>query len=268
MIMNLNTEWSQDLLFSIILLTGILFFRHLVIKSLKVKSKMSGAKRRKWIVRVRNLSLFTLFFGLAILWSSEIQTAALSLVAIAAALAISLKEVISNIMGGFLRATTRPFNIGDRIEMGSIRGDVIDSDLFNTTVLEIGPGHLTHQYTGRSVTIPNSLFLTQPVINETFMDDYVLHVFAIPLPRESDWSGAEEKMLAIATAECAPYKEEAQKYMRSLGKREGIKSFSVEPLVYLHFPDEKTTSVVLRIPAPAARKGRIEQSIIRKFFAS
>ena len=44
-----------------------------------------------------------------------------------------------------MRATSRSFKLGDRIEIGDYRGDVIDYNLFTTTILETGPGKLTLQ---------------------------------------------------------------------------------------------------------------------------
>ena len=53
------------------------------------------------------------------------------------------------------------FHVGDRIEFGGVRGDVIDISLLRTTLMEVGPttdgGMEVHgrQYTGRLISISN-----------------------------------------------------------------------------------------------------------------
>src|SRR5690625_7675079 len=78
------------------------------------------------------------------------------------------------------------------IQIKDFRGDVIDQNFLATTILEVGPGKITHQLTGRMTVIPNSLFVSEPVINESFTNDFVLHVFTIPFKREDNWMAAQE----------------------------------------------------------------------------
>ncbi|WP_350354262.1 hypothetical protein [Aliifodinibius salipaludis] len=85
----------------------------------------------------------------------------------------------------------------------------MDQNLLATTILEIGPGKkITHQRMGRMIVIPNSLFVSEPVINESCTNDYILHVFTIPLKRENDRRGAQEIFLESANRHCKPYPEE------------------------------------------------------------
>src|SRR5690606_21781606 len=133
------------------------------------------------IARARAIFLFLAILSFMVLWADQIYSLIISITAVAAALAIATKELLLCLGGTFYKASTRPFSIGDRIEVGGTRGDVIDIGLFATQVLQVGPGNLTHQYTGRSVTIPNSVFLTQNIINESYSTDYVLHIFEVPV---------------------------------------------------------------------------------------
>ena len=101
--------------------------------------------RRSWIVQIQNL---TISVG-----AGEIQEFAFSLAAAAVALVIGTKELIMCFLGGVLKMGSRAFRIGDRIEVNGLRGDVVDMNFFTTTVFEIGPGHILHQYTGRKLVI-------------------------------------------------------------------------------------------------------------------
>src|SRR5690606_36838089 len=169
--------------------------------------------RRRWLVRSRNGIVLLLLLGLVMVWGEELRTIALSIVAIAVAFVVATKELILCLMGTIVKTVTRPFNIGDRIQIKDLRGDVIDQNLLTTTILEGGPGNNIHQRTGRVVIIPNALFLSEPVINESYTHDYILHVFTIPFKREDDWRGARKALLEAANRHCAPYLDDVRRYM-------------------------------------------------------
>lgn len=58
------------------------------------------------------------------------------------------------------------WQIGDRIEVGGLKGDVVDVRLFRFTLLEVG-GHMVDAdpSTGRLVHVPNGIVFTQPIAN-------------------------------------------------------------------------------------------------------
>ncbi|CAM9839916.1 unnamed protein product [Chrysoparadoxa australica] len=224
--------------------------------------------KRKWYVLIRNWSTSVLIIGLVVIWATELQTFALSVVALTGALIISGKELLLCIHGGLLRSFNNLFKIGDRIEIDNIRGDVIDTNLFITKVLEIGPQNFTHQFTGRSIIIPNSLFLTKELINESFLHKYVLHVFKLSFPRTVDWEHAEACMREAAHNECKNFIENAQKSMDSLAIREGLEVPKAEPRITYKFTNPNELEMIVRVPSPASRKGNIEQQILKSFMKS
>lgn len=255
---------GQNLFASFILLFILWLIKFLITNAIR-KTKLNVDLKRKWVVHVRNFSTLAFVIGLGAIWSTQLQGFAISLVAIAAALAIATKELILCFLGGFLRASNHPFSVGDRIEVKNYRGDVIDTNLLTTKIMEIGPFNVTHQYTGRAITIPNSIFLTESVVNESFMDQYVLHVFQVPLSVSCNWKKAENLLLDLAHKECDPYMEEARRNMERIGRKEGLDVPSVDPRVTYHIADKETIKLVVRIPAPATQKGTIEHAILKKF---
>ncbi len=246
------------------LLLLVLSLRSLFMTKVR-KSDWRTEDKRKWYVIIRNWSSLTIVFGLLIIWATELTTFAYSIIAITGALIISGKELILCLHGGLLRVFNSMFKVGDRIEIDGIRGDVLDANLMITKILEIGPSNFTHQFTGRSIIIPNSLFLSKTVINESFMHKYVLHVFKISFGREEDWQEAEDCMMKAAREECLPFMEKARENMERLAFREGIEVPSVEPRITYKFSGPKELEMIIRIPAPASRKGNIEQQILKSF---
>jgi small-conductance mechanosensitive channel len=225
----------------------------------------SPESRRRWKVSVRNVALVLLIAGVLLIWAEELSSLMLSLVALGAAFVLAFKEVINCLSGTIVRTTTRTFGIGDRIEVAGLRGDVIDYTLLSTTLLEVGPGQQTHQYTGRAVILPNSLFLGNAVINETFTDDFVLHSFRVAISRAADWKATEKALLDAAWAECHDYIEAARTFMDQQAARLSLESMNVDPRVHLRLEDPDEIELVVRIAVPERRKGRVEQAILRRY---
>lgn len=246
--------------------TGILLIAILALHTLAagfIRSRVPTTDlRRRWLVQTRNALVLLLLLGLAMIWAEELRTLALSIVAIAVAFVVATKELILCITGSILRMTSRSFSIGDRIQIKDFRGDVIDQNILATTILEVGPGRITHQRTGRMAVIPNSLFLSEPVINESYTHDFILHVFTVPFKREDDWRGAVEALLASARKHCAPYLEEVRRHMEQLSRQRGLDIPTVDPKVTIQIPTAGEVHLVVRVPARSGERSYIEQSIM------
>lgn len=221
--------------------------------------------RRRWLVTARNVTVLVCLFLLVVVWAEQLRTLALSVVAFAAAIIISTKELLMCLTGGMLRSSTGMFGIGDRIEVKKLRGDVIDLNMLTTTVLEIGPDQLSHQQTGRAVVLPNSIFLTEAVVNESFTEDYVLHTTVLPVARDTDWGRTERHLLQAANEICTQYIDTARRHITRVARRQGIDVPMVQPRVSLLFPKPDEIHLIARFPVPAQKKGRTEQAILRRF---
>ncbi|WP_164848303.1 mechanosensitive ion channel family protein [Halobacteriovorax sp. HLS] len=229
---------------------------------------MSVDRKRKYFVNVNSATTFLIVFTALFIWNEEIRSLAFSLAAILVAIVLACKELILNFMGGIFKLTQNSFHVGDRIEVAGIRGDVIDRTLFSTTLLEVGPGMETHQLTGRSVIVPNSIFLTNTLINESYSKNYVLHTFKIPLQMKADWARSEKKLLELCEIHCSDYFEQAQEHFNALHRRSHLELPILKPRVHINIITPKRIDLIVRITAPAAMKGRVEQRILKDFLTS
>ncbi|MEX2585253.1 MAG: mechanosensitive ion channel domain-containing protein [Balneolaceae bacterium] len=222
--------------------------------------------RRKWLVQSRNGLLLIFLLGIVSIWGAELRTLALSIVAIAVAFVVATKELILCITGSILKTAAGSFNIGDRIQVKDFRGDVVDQNLLATTIMEVGPGKLTHQRTGRLTVLPNALFVSEPVINESYTHDYVLHVFTVPFKRDEDWQAAEKELLSAANHHCKPYLKQAREYMNKISDRRGLDIPSVDPRVTIQTPAAGEIHLIVRIPVRNGERSYLEQAILSDVF--
>lgn len=260
-----NSFHLQQLISSCVLIIALILGRWLMLARLRAADGMSSDIRRRWNAQVRNVVLLLFLLGMTMIWGAELRTLALSVVAIAAAIVIATKELIMCVSGTILKASGKSFQIGDRIEIGAYRGDVVDQTLLTTTILEVGPGNTIHQHSGRTVVIPNSLLLSVPVINETYSDSYVLHAFSVPLSAKLNWKEAESALLDACREECKSFIAEAEEHMTRFVRNRGLQPLDVAPRVTMRLDDADQVVLLARIAVPARRKGRIEQAILRKF---
>ena len=82
-----------------------------------------------------------------------------------AGIAFSLQELIASIAGWFAISFANFFKTGDRVQLGGIKGDVIDIGVLRTTIMEIGEWVNGDQYNGRVVRVANSFVFKEPVYN-------------------------------------------------------------------------------------------------------
>lgn len=255
------------LIVSAVFLVAAVLVRMLIQRLIVARGHAPVDVVRRRTAFTRNFFLFVIVIGFAMIWMTQLRDLALSVTAVAVAFVIATKEMIICVLGGFARSVNQLFKVGDRIEvdngMTHVRGDVIDVGLLHTTLLEIGPKHLSHQYTGRAIFLPNSLFLSQSIVNETFTEDYVLHIFTVPMKRTDDWRRAEKYILEASGEVCEEYLDDAQSYMEKISSKKGLDVPNVKPRVTLQFPDSEQIELLVRIPTPSRLKGRVEQKIMR-----
>lgn len=256
-------------MFGTALFVGILFLaRFFVLRWIRdANSAWTADQRLKATRYVRTFFVVIMLVGFLYIWGERVQSTITSLFAIAFAIVFSVKELLMCISGSVTRLRGMTYDLGDRITVKNFKGDVIDINLLSTTLLEVGPGTNSHQHTGRKITFPNSLLVTEEVSNESFLENFYLHNIKVPLKREENWERGKEILLEIATNECAPYLEQARRRLREIEKKRSIQMPSVDPRVWVELPDCETTHLYLRFTVPSHLKDRLEQSIVSHFLS-
>ena len=167
---------------------------------------------------VRNLFLILVTLAIIIIWIPQIQSFAISIAAIAVAVVVSLKEIITMFTGGLIRSSTDLFNTGDRIEVNSIKGDVIRVGFFTTELLEVEE---CGQRTGRTIHVPNNFSLTSPLLNESSLDEFCFHVLTLPIPVYQYSEDLKETLLDFVKTALELYVDNSSKKCRPSFKKVG-----------------------------------------------
>jgi small-conductance mechanosensitive channel len=205
------------------IILGDIIFRHIQDK-----------KTRYTANRVNSiLFLLIILIILARIWLADSASLVLSLGVIGAGIAIALQEVFKNFVGGIIILVTRPYEVGDRIEIAGEAGDVIDIGVMTTTLLEIGGWVHGDQPTGRVTMVPNGKIITQDVHNYTKDHSFIWDELTIPITYDSDWQQARDIILSIIRQEVEETTKLAEEEIARLGEIYYFPKKVVEPSVYI-----------------------------------
>lgn len=181
LLLTVEDFFHLDIVASISLVSLLGLIRYLATRMIISKSKASLPVQRRWSATIRNILFFLGLIGLLMIWAPQLRTFALSLTAVAVALVLATKELILCFSGSFLRASSGAFSIGDRVEIGNVRGEVVDHNIFVTTLHEFEGGPRSSQFTGRTAVVPNSILLSTPVRNLSLLRNFAYHSFCLTL---------------------------------------------------------------------------------------
>ncbi|WP_407281955.1 mechanosensitive ion channel domain-containing protein [Methanolobus sp. WCC1] len=176
----------------ILLLINVFFtiLRTNLMKKAKTKKQRSNIRIFGQLSRY-TLSLLVII--LAILSSSGAWSSfGVFLGLLSAAIGFALQQPITGIAAWIMVVTKRPFDIGDRIIIGDVKGDVVDFNLTHVHVMEIGGLITDEENSGRTIMVPNWMLFEKNIINYTSNNDFVLHSVIVNVTYESNLDRAIE----------------------------------------------------------------------------
>jgi len=152
---------------------------------------------------------------------------------VSAGLAISLSDVLKNVAGWMYILGRHTLEVGDRIELGAIQGDVVDIRLLRFSVIEIGNWVHADQSTGRLVHIPNGLLFTNAMFNYTSGFSYIWHEVPISITFESDVGAAEQLVRQVLTDHIPDLSTEIRKDLQRTAPEYRIQFQHFSPITYV-----------------------------------
>ena len=221
--------------------------KKVLLKKAKTKKQKSNIQIFSKIFSYMTLLLVAIFaiFSYAGSWTGLGVTVGL----FTAALGWALQRPITGIAGWIMVVVKRPFDIGDRIIIGKVRGDVQDISLTHVYVKEIGGIVSGEENSGRIVMIPNSKLFEQDIVNYTLQDEYVLDQVALTVTYECNLDKAMEIILNAAK-KCT---------------KEFAKGTEKKPYVLTYF-EPNGINVRVRYFAPAKHLQEISSKLTKEIF--
>lgn len=155
-----------------------------------------------------------------------------------AGVAFALQEVILSVAGWVALSFGGFYGPGDRVELGGIRGDVIDIGVLRTTLMELGQWVEGDLYTGRIVRVSNGTALREPVFNYSADFPFLWDEIVLPLRYGSDWQYAREMLERVVTEEIGDYAVQSKDAWKKVVRKYRIEEARIDPMLTMRV-DEK-----------------------------
>ncbi len=166
------------------------------------------------------------------IWLTGMETLVTFLGLLSAGIAIALKDPLMNIAGWAYILIRKPFDVGDRIEINGVAGDVVDIRIFQFSIMEIGNWVHADQSTGRVLHIPNGVIFNTILGNYTRGFEYIWNELEVLITFESNWKKSKEIFQKIVDDFSADTLPEMEKKLRERSQPYMIKTGKVTPIVY------------------------------------
>jgi small-conductance mechanosensitive channel len=214
---------------------AILFFIVLRWILIRIFLRLSHDRKKDYLWRkgAEYCAVFVLLFCLALVWLSGFGSLTTYLGLLSAGIAVALKDPLANFAGCLFIVLRKPFQVGDRIEIGSYAGDVIDIDVFQFTLMESGTsGSSRDMRTGRVIKISNSTMFTEPLVNFTKgWFEYVYNTIEVTVTFESNWKKARAILEEIIVAEARGSSLKAKETMTKAAEKYMVLAIRLDPIV-------------------------------------
>jgi small-conductance mechanosensitive channel len=221
------------------------------------------------LTRVLNLAAFLAIVIIALtVISSSWYTALVSLGVLSLVLGFALQTPITSLIGWVYLLIRQPYRVGDRIEIGNAKGDVIDVSYLDTTLWEFGGPYLSTQHpSGRIIKFPNSLVLNQTVYNYSWpLFPYIWNEIKFQVAYESNLDFITQAMVLVVEEELGEQMTERIRVCRELLRQTPVDELDIRehPVVHFRAGENAWLDAIVRYLVHPKESGRIKTQITKK----
>lgn len=249
----------QKLLISVglLLLNFILtqIMSKILFKTIKTNSIYYTTRKKLYYFNTAILLVVIVF-----IWSESKLDLATYVGFISAGIAISLRELFTNMAAWLIIIFQKPFEVGDRITVNGIVGDVIDIKVFQTVLMEVSAPEQGQQSTGQIVHIPNNFLFLYGMANANKGFVYIWNEIEVRLTLDSPWEVAKRKLEEIINHHTLHLSKEAEENVIEASKRYMLHYTNLTPIVFVNVKEGYLYLTIRYLCEP--RQARMTENLI------
>jgi len=231
-----NIQLARGIITIIVLVVVYVVFK--IVLEDKYINKILDPQRRYYVSKsFYFIYILVNIFAFWTIWLEDLQSLVLGFGLVAAAFTLTMQDVAKNFAGGLSILFNGIYRVGDRIEIGSKKGDVIDIDIFYTTIMEINEWVSAEQPTGRLSIIPNSFVLSNATNNYTKDFDFLWDEITFPITYSSDWKAARTLIIDVINQETRMVEDLAEKEISNMERKYYLSRGSMNAEVFVRLTD-------------------------------
>lgn len=188
-----------------------------------------------------------------------------------AGIAFALQEVIASVAGWIAIVFGGFYKTGDRVQLGGIKGDVIDIGVLRTSIMEIGNWVDGDLYNGRTVLVANSFVFKEPVFNYSGEFPFLWDEIKVPIQFGSNYAKTEEILTKAANGIVGSYAQSAEEFWEQISKHNLVEKASTAPMVTLVLNDnwvEFTLRYTVKFDKRRSTKDLLFKQVLREVEAT
>jgi small-conductance mechanosensitive channel len=212
-------------------------------------------------------SILLMFF----VYSDNLKGLSVAIGVAGAGIAFALQEVIASFAGWLAILFGDFYKSGDRVQLGGIKGDVMDIGVLRTTIMETGQWVDGDLYNGRIVRIANSYVFKEPVFNYSGDFPFLWDEIKIPIQFGSDYNKTQEILKSIGDEIAGDLSKVSKEKYYELQNKFRLEDAQTEPLVSIIANDnwvEFTLRYVVNYKMRRATKTKLYMEILKQIEAS
>lgn len=217
------------------------------------------------------IGYFLSFVLLGIVFSDKLGGLTVAFGMAGAGVAFALQEVIASFAGWLAIMFGGFYKTGDRVQLGGIKGDVMDIGALRTTIMEAGQWVDGDLYNGRIVLIANSFVFKEPVFNYSGDFPFLWDEVKIPIQYGSDYDRVKIILEQVGTEVSGELTQLSKEKWRSLQRKYRLEDAQTEPMVSLTANDnwvEFTLRYVVNYKKRRATKTELFSKILKQVEAT
>ncbi len=158
----------------------------IILTKIMVKRLMNDKQKYEVIKKIHIICNIIFILFILVLWNNYVGNLLTFITFLSASFTIALRDMILNFFAGIYIKLNKLFTIEDRIEIGDIKGDVINIHSMNFEILEINDKEHGEQSSGIIITIPNNFILTHTLKNYNKAFKYIWEEMRINVSLDTD----------------------------------------------------------------------------------
>jgi small-conductance mechanosensitive channel len=249
--------------FAILILSASKFIEIIIIKKSHTKYKRYNLIRLTHLVSLIAVAILIITFLFANWYAAAVSLGLFSLI-----LGFALQTPISSFIGWVYIIIRNPYRIGDRIQIDTFKGDVIEISYLDTTLWEFAGDYLTNDLpSGRLIRFPNSLVLQSSVFNYSWRDfQYIWNEIPFHVAYESDLEFIEKTIKQVTIDELGDKMEERIEELKVLVKESPIDDMEIKeyPFVSLRINANTWVEATVTYLVPPKQAASIRTRIIKR----
>ena len=174
---------------------------------------------------------------LSVVYSDKLSGLTVMLGVLGAGIAFALQEVIVSVAGWIALSFGRLYDVGDRVQLGGIKGDVIDIGVLRTTLMECGGWINGDQYNGRVVRVANSFIFKEPVFNYSSDFPFLWDEIRIPVRYGSNYEMARQGFQQVLEKITGEHARKLKGEWRKMTDQYMLEDAQLAPMVSLRMDD-------------------------------